>query len=320
MIRPGAGNGTPTWRHAIAPMRQWLRPHFPPIAAATVLVLAISLVSLVLATSLPLLGPQTIAGVAFATSAVLAIGSLATFLAWCTIDKQHAVNWVNLAIAILCGAVIGVMVFALQLSMQAGNDERNFRLLIGSTSDLVGFSPPRDTEDRPLGGPYSLENVHLRGKKLEQAFLDDTDMRRSNLAFAHVGGAQMIRTNLEGAYLRGAYFYYADLRCACLRGANLINADLRNVDLRGADLRGATLDGADLRGVLVGPGTRFGPDGTQTLAEAARAPEVDACVNGSTCTSADEARGSHDDTTGAAKFGRTDPAKGTDPPGCEPIS
>lgn len=146
---------------------------------------------------------------------------------------------------------VGIFLFAFQLALQEGDERRQFRLLLGSASDLTGFSPPRDSDDLPQECPYLLAGAHLRGKVLNLADLDHVDLTGADLSFTHLGGARIRQADLTDATLRVAYIYFADLRCACLRDANLRETDLRNADLRGADLRGAKLDRADLRGCLI---------------------------------------------------------------------
>ncbi|MGK5115672.1 MULTISPECIES: pentapeptide repeat-containing protein [unclassified Geodermatophilus] len=255
---------------------------------------------------LPSTADRTVALAALALS--LLLGGLATVLYIRHKDSDrppHAVNATNLAIAVLGGAVVGVLLFGFQLALEVSDEQRDFRLQMATEHDLTGFSPPRDGDGDPIEGPYSLQGIHLRGKVLALALLNDVDLSASNLQFAHLGSASLVRADLRGARMRVAYLYYADLRCACLADATLPDADLRNADLRGADLRGADLTRADLRGALMDDDTRM--DGART---------EDACTEPDDTSCGGEARRSQADTADGSISGRPEP----EPRGCQPIS
>ena len=119
-----------------------------------------------------------------------------------------------------------------------------------------------------------LNEVDLRGGNLSWSILRDAQLRRADLSWADLTGAilqeadfsraVLIRThmsrailnrailnwaNLSGADLRRARLADAQLRGADLSLANLEGADLERADLRGADLRRANFQGANLAGV-----------------------------------------------------------------------
>lgn len=236
----------------------WLRQQFSRLSLATIGVLIVIVAAFVAASLLPAITSTAAAAVALICAALLAVFAVREYRRHWDKDQPHgSVSATNLAIALIGGAVIGLFLFGSQLALQVGAEERNFRLLMGASRDLTGFSPPREEDGGPMGGPYSLEGVHLRGKILALANFSDSDLSHSNLEFTNLAGASMVRADLRHARMRSSYAYYLDLRCACLQDARLHHADLRNADLRGADLRNADLTGADLRGALTDRDTRF---------------------------------------------------------------
>jgi hypothetical protein len=81
---------------------------------------------------------------------------------------------------------------------------------------------------------------------LQDAVLQDADLRGADLQDAVLQGAV-----LQGAVLQGAVLQGADLRGAVLQDADLRGADLQDAVLQGAVLQGAVLQGADLRGAVL---------------------------------------------------------------------
>jgi len=107
----------------------------------------------------------------------------------------------------------------------------------------------------------------LRGARLHDADLSETDLRWANMEEANLYSACLNKTLLEGACLDRADLYGACLKeaqldetglkearllCAYLKGASLSGADLRETNLAGANLEeaylvGAYMEKADLR-------------------------------------------------------------------------
>jgi hypothetical protein len=286
----------------------WLRQQFSPLSLAIIGALIVVVSAIIVATLIPAITSTTAAVVALLCATLLALFAVRSYRRHWDKDQPHgSVSATNLAIALIGGAVIGLFLFGSQLALQVGAEERNFRLLMGVSRDLTGFSPPRDEDGDPMGGPYSLEGVHLRGKVLALAHLSGTKLSHSNLEFTNLSGASMVRADLRDARMRSSYAYYLDLRCACLQEARLHHADLRNADLRGADLRDANLTGADLRGALTDTDTRF--DGAITDGWC-RDPEDTDCAS--------EARNTHERTApDDADLRDEDPGYARD---CDPIS
>lgn len=280
-----------------------------PWFLAVIGILATVIVAAVAASQIPAVTSGEAATAAFVLAVLIGVLAARQYrLHW---DKDHphgSISATNLAIALIGGAVIGLFLFGSQIAIQAGADERNFRLLVGVSRDLTGFSPPRDSDGNPMEGAFSLQGVHLRGKILVLADLRDVNLSSSNLEFTNLSGALMLRADLRDARMRSSYAYYLDVRCACLQGARLQYADLRNADLRGADLTEANLTGADLRGALTDGDTQFDRAVTDGWC---RAP-------GDTACDASEARKSHERTAAEdAELRAADPGYSR---GCEPIS
>lgn len=161
----------------------------------------------------------------------------------------EAANLTNLAIAMLGGAAITCGIFVLQFIIAEQSEQRAFKLLLGSTSDLRGFTPPENRN----GLPENMDGMTLRGKDLARSNFNATSLEGADLSFANLEGATLECADLTGADLRAATLHWADLRGARLSGANLIDADLSNAMLQGADLTGVQLSPlTDLRGVNTG--------------------------------------------------------------------
>ncbi|MDB9529194.1 pentapeptide repeat-containing protein [Oscillatoria sp. CS-180] len=86
--------------------------------------------------------------------------------------------------------------------------------------------------------------------------LNQADLQESNLKGADLSYAELNEANLSQANLRGA-----DLSYASLSGADLSGANLRGSMLIGTDLRQATLTDADFHGADYDPAETHFPDG-----------------------------------------------------------
>lgn len=288
-------------------MSAWLAANLSPFARWVIGVLLLVVVVLLLVDGLPALDSTTISACLLVVAALVALGAGNLYRKRRSSTQPEHRSDADLAIALLGGAVVGLLLFGFQLALGAGNEARQFNLLLGSAPDLTGFSPPRDADDRPIEGAYSLAGAHLRGKVMRLADLTDVDLRGADASFAQLSGARLVGADLTDANLRVAYIYFADLRCACLRDANLGDVDLRNADVRGADLRGANLDGADLRGWLTDEETLLDDGATDG-----------ACTQLDDVNCGAEARRIHPNPASATAGPRRDLAA-PEPRTCEPV-
>ena len=102
--------------------------------------------------------------------------------------------------------------------------------------------------------------VDLRGRHLECAEFDGTDLRDADFRTADLNGA-----NFDGAYLTGvdlsdAKLWEAVLTRVKMDDAYLSNADLRRARLTGSSLRGARLFGAQMAGAYLDEANLQGAD------------------------------------------------------------
>jgi uncharacterized protein YjbI with pentapeptide repeats len=89
---------------------------------------------------------------------------------------------------------------------------------------------------------------NLSGANLQNADLEEANLRGANLQGANLQNADLEQANLQDANLQQANLSDADLQEANLQNANLQNANLRSADLEDANLQGTNLDGANLQG------------------------------------------------------------------------
>jgi uncharacterized protein YjbI with pentapeptide repeats len=92
-------------------------------------------------------------------------------------------------------------------------------------------------------GSADLQGAHLKGIRLDNAWLIDADLRECDLRDATLAGS-----NLQHASLTGANLDSADLTGAHLMGTDLVRSNLLGATLVEANLRGANLDRAALVG------------------------------------------------------------------------
>jgi uncharacterized protein YjbI with pentapeptide repeats len=141
---------------------------------------------------------------------------------------------------------------------------------------------------RPERQRINLGHLHLRGLRLDDAYLTRALLGGADLTGAYLPGADLAGADLTGADLTRAFLTGADLTSARLTGAHLTGAALLGVTLLGAsfrdayltgaylglanltraDLTGADLTdpdrnlfGADLTGATLGPDPRWMPSG-----------------------------------------------------------
>lgn len=122
---------------------------------------------------------------------------------------------------------------------------------------FVGYRPAPATGERDCraapapGVNWSgclLSGQLLTRADLQEARMDNSQLRRALLQGANLTRADLRYADLEGAVLQQALLRDADLTGAILRGATLAQADLRGADLRFANLVNASLNGAMLSG------------------------------------------------------------------------
>ena len=161
--------------------------------------------------------------------------------------KQRRFDYFQYLIAFLVIPLIGSGIFAKEALLY------NYRKTLDSCQ----------VEEKCVGRKEALEALVKAGRKinrfnLENADLENADLRRANLTGADLRGANLTRTDLTGANLTRTDLTGANLTRADLTGANLTRADLSEAHLTGADLTGAHLSqaylseadltGANLRG------------------------------------------------------------------------
>ena len=111
------------------------------------------------------------------------------------------------------------------------------RNLVVTDTDLV------NDKDFPLeNGEVSLR---LRGRDLNYATFDRSDVHLADLTGARLRKASLSLAKLNKARLRRARLQGADLQGARLQGADLVRAQLQGANLQWAELQGAVLRGAE---------------------------------------------------------------------------
>jgi uncharacterized protein YjbI with pentapeptide repeats len=215
-------------------------------------------------------------------------------------------------IALMTGAVLGLVLFAAQDRVEENRFAREQRLeedriVREVRRDNVRFvrevATQRDAPAKPFAG-LDLQDAEFAGLSLVDADFTEADLRGANLTEANLTGADLPGADLEGADLSGADLTEVVLIGADLKGANLTGADLTGADLFEANLTRADLEDANLTGASI-----TSTDLTRADLEGANLTGAD--LTGADLTGADLARVVYDDTTSW-------PGNFTPPPSAEP--
>jgi hypothetical protein len=99
------------------------------------------------------------------------------------------------------------------------------------------------------GEYYSLNELVLHNKNLQEADLQYADLTGADLTGADLTGADLTGADLKQANLTGANLTSADLKYANLTGANLTGANMENVKLMNALMVNVNLKNTKLKSV-----------------------------------------------------------------------
>lgn len=170
----------------------------------------------------------------------------------------------NLSAALIGGAIVGLAVLGIQISISikleedarrsleahnAAVEKHNLELRLVLAPDLVGWDFAGEdlaglTLNKVVANNSRFHQCDLREVRLRQATLDRADLREARLS-----GSDLSNASLRGADLRKSWLVGTDLSVADLRDAELYGADLTDADLLHANLTGAKLASSS---ILVG--------------------------------------------------------------------
>lgn len=149
----------------------------------------------------------------------------------------------DVGIALMTGAVVGLVLLAVQADDEEDRFERETRRDNVRFVREVAMQPDPtvkpfyalDLQDAQLGG-LDLSGAEFAGADLSSATLIDTDLTDANLVRVDLRDAVLVDSTLVGSNLD-----FADLSNTRLEGVDLTDASFTGTDLSGADLTGAEI-------------------------------------------------------------------------------
>jgi uncharacterized protein YjbI with pentapeptide repeats len=132
---------------------------------------------------------------------------------------------------------------------------RRRKSVFSNTLVLPGFDIYEGLKvDDPAKGSWKAHSIDLRGRHLERAVLDASNLLKVDLSGAHLEGASLVgarlqEASLDGARLQGAALLWTGFQSASLAKVQLQGTVLLFTQFQGALLREAKLQGASLIGV-----------------------------------------------------------------------